>query len=106
MERGELGTISGSANPSEIEKCLIILNRINDRLDRMIDGEPGQLIRLKEAMRMTGCGSPGSFQRFKKEFGIACVNRGRFSRVDIENAIARRIHEKNLSAKTTAAENP
>ncbi len=83
---------------SRLQECIAKIDQINARLDRLLEGPPAPIVRRAEAMRMTGCPSTGAFQRFKREFGIVAVNRGRFSRMEIENAIARRVY-KNLQEK-------
>lgn len=92
MHAGTVDEISGFA------EVLLGIAKLDAKLNQLI-APPMPIIRLKQAMNMTGCNSVSAFQRFKKEFQIKTLNRGRYSRSDIENAIARRHHEKNLKAK-------
>lgn len=72
------------------------LTRIESKIDILLHGKNAPVVDLKEAMRLLGCGSISSFRRQARAFKITAMARGKYSRVDMENAVARKNHEAHV----------
>lgn len=73
--------------------CLPQLDRIEAKLDRLIKPE-GPIVGTEEAMRLFGVRSMPALYRTLKKFQVKAYERGRYRRIDINAAIARKIYTR------------
>lgn len=74
------------------------LDQMDAKLDRLISGPELPIVGVKEAMRLTGSGTPRTLHRTLIKLGVQPYARGKYRRMDITNAIGRRILTKNKSS--------
>lgn len=68
---------------------MLQLTRIEAKLDRLLAGPQNPVLSLSEAMRLTGSRSRQAFQRMVQKWGVHSFIRGKYRRVDLENAMGR-----------------
>lgn len=74
------------------------LNRIEAKLDRLIKPE-SPVVDLDEVQFLTKCESRSAVHRFLQEFKIEPFHRGRYRRLDIMNAVGRRVLQRMAARK-------
>jgi hypothetical protein len=65
------------------------LDRIEEKLDRVINGPESPNVGVVEAMKLTGARSRGALYRRLKLLGVRSYGLGKYSRTEILSAIAR-----------------
>jgi hypothetical protein len=66
------------------------LARIEAKIDRLIAGPESALVTTKEAIKLLGCRSYSSFFRLAKTLELKPITFGKYRRIDVLNAPARR----------------
>lgn len=73
------------------------LERIEAKIDRLIGGPPSEIVRVREAMQMTGTRSYGAFYRVTSALHIRPYLKGKYRRSDIENALAKKLFRDKIA---------
>lgn len=73
------------------------LERIEAKLDRLIGGEPADMIPVKEVMRLTGTKTYSSLYRILEKLQVHPFVKGKYRRIEVENAIAKKSLNDRLS---------
>jgi hypothetical protein len=81
----------------QAEPVAVRLERIEAKLDRLIGGPPAAIVTVKEAMYLTGCRSISALYRLLPELGVRPYVKGKYRRLELENAIAKHALNTRLS---------
>lgn len=80
------------------------LARIEAKLDRLLTGPQAPTLTTREAMKLTGTRSPQAFHRLMRKWNVHSFAKGKFRRVDIDNAMGRRALNLAAAANTARGE--
>jgi hypothetical protein len=64
------------------------LDRIEAKLDIVLNGKPPEIVNIHQALDLTGCNSISSQYRWFAEHGVAPYLRGKYRRLEITNKVA------------------
>lgn len=68
---------------------LIQLTRIESKIDRLLAGPLDPTLTVAAAMKLTGTRSHQSFHRLMRKWSVHSFARGKYRRIDIDNAMGR-----------------
>lgn len=64
------------------------LDRIEAKLDHVLNGPPAEVIGVPECLPLTGCKTTRSQHRWFKTYQVKPYSRGKYRRLDVTNKVA------------------